>query len=128
MPKSVFDEIPPDLQAQVPRIASKRSGHRETPLQCELSLQELREGRQGLKHLVNASLEVLGLILLEGDYKDALRAAQIILDRSGFGPKSTLEVNTTFTDLSELSRAELAERASAIAETLRAQAQKEVVH
>ena len=48
---------------------------------------------------------------------------QIVLDRSGFGPKSTMDVNTTTIDLSELTREQLAERAASIASILRAKKQ-----
>jgi hypothetical protein len=69
--------------------------------------------------MVERAFETLQGAMTAADYSTAIKAAQIILDRAGFGPKSTVDVNTAVIDLSNMSREELAARASAIAQTLR---------
>lgn len=93
----------------------KRSKKRES-----LSTTEIRVAKQRLSDMVERAFETLETAMECADYGTAIKAAQIILDRAGFGPKSTVDVNTTHLDLSSLSKEELAERASKIAGLLRA--------
>lgn len=94
----------------------KRSKKRES-----LSTTEVRQGKLRLAEVVERAFTTLEDAMENADFSTAVKAAQIILDRSGFGPKSTVDVNTTTMDLSSLSREELAERASKISKMLRAQ-------
>jgi len=115
MAQSVYDDLEtPTPQAEGKKHRRSRSKHRES-----ISPSEFREGQLKLHDMVEASLETLYDAMLHADFNNAIKAAQIVLDRTGFGPKSTVDVNANIMDLSELSREELAERASYIAEALR---------
>lgn len=111
---SIFDMDPPD--GKKPTKDVKRSKHRES-----LTPAELLSGKRKLSEMVESAFMALQDAMVAADHPTAIKAAQIILDRAGFGPKSTVDVNTTHTDLSALSREELAERASKIAGILRSQ-------
>jgi len=69
--------------------------------------------------MVERAFEALEEAMDSADHQTAVKAAQIILDRTGFGPKSTVDVNTTHLDLTEMTREQLAERASQLAKRLR---------
>jgi len=109
-----------DLDEPTPRIEEperpKRSKHRES-----LSSFELSTGRRKLADMVDRAFQCLEEAMISADHPTAIKAAQIILDRAGFGPKSTVDANTTTLDLTALTREELAERASKVATLLRGQ-------
>ena len=107
------DKPTPTLEVEEPK--KKRTKNRETTL----SPTEKRACQKKLVEMVEGAFNTLESAMKEADFSTAVKAAQIILDRSGFGPKSTVDVNTTSLDLSELTREELAERASRIADRLR---------
>jgi hypothetical protein len=114
---SIFDDDPIDPNSPPVQGKSedkKRSKHRET-----LNSSDMTTGRRKLAEMVTEAFNTLQNATREADYPTAIKAAQIILDRAGFGPKSTVDVNTTHVDLSELTREELAERASRISAQLR---------
>jgi len=117
---SVFDldpnNLPPRPKEDLPM---KRSKHRE-----HLSNSDYAAGKRTLMSMVESAFDCLENAVQHADYPTAIKAAQIILDRSGFGPKSTVDVNTTTLDLSALSRDELAERALRIASVIRNKDQK----
>jgi hypothetical protein len=108
---SIFDQDP-DLPR--PQETSKRSKTRET-----LSNYELTSGKRTLAEKVERAFMVLEEAMVYADYATAIKAAQIVLDRSGFGPRTTMDVNSVHIDLSNLTRAELAERAEKISGMLR---------
>lgn len=115
---SIFDDdfgdgLPKDTE-QKPR---KRGKHRES-----LTSTEIRQGHAKLLDMVESAFETLEAATREADFPTAIKAAQIILDRAGFGPKSTVDVNTTSLDLSQLSREELAIRAEQLAAKLKTDA------
>jgi hypothetical protein len=77
------------------------------------------EVRRRMVALQLQSLDVAEELIANGE--DRVRATLVVAtwDRTGLGPKSTLEVKDAPDDLSELSREELAARAEAAAERLR---------
>ena len=67
--------------------------------------------------LIDPALAVLYRAMVECDeWPSRIRAALGILDRAGMGPGSTLTLDTDKTDLSQLSMAELRDRAKAVTE------------
>ena len=65
--------------------------------------------------LIDPALAVLYRAMVECDeWPSRIRAALGILDRAGMGPGSTLTLDTDKTDLSQLSMAELRDRAKAV--------------
>ena len=67
--------------------------------------------------LIDPALATLYRALYECDeWPSKIRAALGILDRAGMGPGSTLTLDTDKTDLSQLSIAELRDRAQAVTE------------
>lgn len=84
----------------------------------------MTKGKRRLADMVDRAFQTLEDATVHADFPTAIKAAQIILDRAGFGPKSTVDVNTTTIDLSALSREELAARASKIVDMLRAQSKE----
>lgn len=117
-----FDQNPSDSGSlsKEPESKKKRSKHRE-----KLTPSELAAGRVRLADMVEKAFASLEEALEEADHGNMIKAAQIILDRAGFGPKSTVDVNTTNVDLSALSREELANRALQLAGMLKNQAESE---
>jgi len=120
---SIFDLDPNDLPPRPKEedLPMKRSKHRE-----HLSNSDFAAGKRTLMSMVESAFDCLENAVQHADYPTAIKAAQIILDRSGFGPKSTVDVNTTSMDLSALTREELAERASRISHLLRNKDQKTI--
>lgn len=111
---SIFDKDPNDLP---PRESETRNKKRREPL----TAYEHTQGKKRLYDMVQIAFDALEEAARTADHSTAVKAATAILDRAGFGPKSTVDVNTTI-DLSNLSRAELAERARLVSERLRIQA------
>lgn len=118
---SIFDISNPPPKTDEPAPA-KRSKHKET-----LTSSELVAGRRKLSEMVERAFLALEEAMVHADHPTAVKAATAILDRAGFGPKSTVDVNTTTMDLSALTREELAERASRIAVMIRKSAPQEPV-
>ena len=116
---SIFD-FDPDaadkLKEETPEKETKvkRSKHREA-----LSGPEMMAGKTKLASMVDRAFAALDEAILHADHGNAIKAATIILDRAGYGPKSTVDVNSTHVDLSSLSREELAVRATQLAAKLR---------
>lgn len=105
----------PDQPAPVAKEEPvKRSKHRQS-----ISLSSIRAGQVKLQDMIDTAFQALQEAMIYADHSTAIKAAQIVLDRSGYGPKSTVDVNSVHLDLSELSRDELAERASALAKRIR---------
>jgi len=70
--------------------------------------------------MVEPAFEMLMRAIESDDVKSGVRAAEVILDRAGFGPKSTLVVDDQReADLSQLTEVQLAERAMLVASKLR---------
>lgn len=97
-----------------PEDPPSRSKHR-----FALSSTELATGKRRLSDMVQSAFKCLEDAMKFGDYPTAVKAAQIILDRSGFGPRTTMDVNTVHVDLTNLTQDELAARAFKIAEFLK---------
>lgn len=109
---TVYDGIgPPPPAAPEPR--RKRANRRES-----LTPTEHKSGQRRLYEMVEAAFHTLEEAMQEADYNGAIRAAIAILDRSGFGPKSAIDLTTTNVDLSELTTEQLAARAEAIHKAL----------
>lgn len=113
---SIFDFDPPapskpDPESETP---TKRSKHRET-----LSNADVNRAKKTLSEMVEQAFDTLREAMAAADHPTAVKAAQILLDRAGFGPKSNLDVTTFNYDLSSLSKDELADRALQIATRLR---------
>lgn len=117
MPKllpSVFDHSSIPADPEVEPEPKKRSNKRP-----ELTSLEIKEGNKSLFALVDKAFHTLNDAMENADYSTAVKAAQIVLDRTGFGPKSTVDVNNTHFDFSEMSVDELASRADKLAFELR---------
>lgn len=112
---NIFDSDPPTPKSLNEEPAT-RSKKRET-----LSSYDITSGKRTLAEMVKVAFNTLECAMKEADFPTAVKAAQVILDRAGFGPKSTMDINTTNLDLSNLSREELAERAGRVAAMLRDQ-------
>lgn len=113
---SIYDfEDPPPSNPKVEPV--RRSKHRESLNQAQVA-----QGKRTLIGMVNAAFNALQDAMETADHATAVKAAVAILDRAGFGPKSTVDVNTTHIDLSQLSREELADRAALVTMRLRAKA------
>lgn len=78
------------------------------------------KGRKRLYDMVELAFNKLQEVVEdpEATNMDKIRASTALLDRAGFGPKSTMDINTTHTDLSRLSETELAERAAKLSDRL----------
>ncbi len=112
---SIYEEVETEPRVEQPTLSiKKRSKNRET-----LNTTEVREGRTRLSGLVDRAFNTLEDAMISADYNTAVKAAQIVLDRSGFGPKSTVDVNSTHIDLSEMTREQLADRAARLSAMLR---------
>ena len=92
---------------------------------CGASLVVAREVIQRrLLALQEKSVGVLEEIFAASDDKTRLSAVIAVLDRTGFGPKSTVEVKDAPEDLSQLSAEELAARTDAVSERARSAASR----
>jgi len=112
---SIFDKDPNNLP---PRPAEKEEGTRNKKRQS-LTPAEFAQAGRTLLAKVERAFQTLEDAMANADYSTAVKAAQIVLDRSGFGPKSTVDVNQNTMDLSALSKEELADRANQIVQMLR---------
>lgn len=63
-----------------------------------------------LLYMVEPALRVLNKCMISGDLNVALKAAQIILDRAGFHPHATLEIEEKPKDYSDVSTDDLIKR------------------
>lgn len=72
-----------------------------------------------LQRSVPLAIRALRQAMRQGDHAEAVKAALGILDRAGYGPKSTLQIEDLPEDLSSLSEKQLAERAERIAKALK---------
>lgn len=121
MAGNVFDIGGPSAPVEKKPEPKRRSKHRET-----LTQQQLINGQVKLNDLVDLAFETLREAMVSSDFNNAIRAAQITLDRAGYGPKQTVDINQTTMDLSNLSKDELAARAQKLADTLKAAGRKDV--
>ena len=118
MANNIFDIDGPPIDPPAPE-PRKRSKQRES-----LTPSETLHIKRRLVDAVNLAIDTLVEAAELADYGNSIRAATALLDRAGYGPKSTVDVNTVNVDLSNLTREELAERAGRIAGILRASAEK----
>ncbi len=112
-----IDEPPPEVVEEEPKRSKKRGKETITAL-------ELREGQSRLYRLSDLAFQTLEDAMRNADYPTATKAAQTVLDRSGFGPKSTVDVNTTHIELADLSLEELADRAERLRKLITAQQER----
>ena len=115
---SIFDDLDDTPIRTMEPEPVKRGKHRES-----LTSAEIASGKRKLSAMVERAFETLEVAMREADFSVAIKSAQIILDRAGFGPRTTMDINTTTVDLSSLSREDLAARATQIAGILRATAE-----
>jgi hypothetical protein len=113
---NIYDVHAPGSAVETMEEPVKRSRKRSAE---QLSKAELRAGQRTLFAMVERAFETLEDAMATADHQTAIKAAQIILDRTGFGPKSTVEVNSTHLDLTEMTRDQLADRAAQLAVRLR---------
>lgn len=113
---SIFDMDPDGLpkREKEKEDKPKRSKHREG-----MTPSETAAGKTRLASMVEKAFDALEEAVLHADHGNSIKAAQILLDRAGFGPRSTVDVNATHSDLTTLSREELAERAVKLSQKLR---------
>lgn len=108
------DDIPRTAPAPEPIMRSKHRQH--------LSSFDLVRGKRTLGDLVERAFDTLDEAMISAEHATAIKAALGVLDRAGFGPKSTIDVNQTTVDLTQLTRAELAARALKVHEMLKERA------
>lgn len=109
---SVFDEFnPTDFDQPGPPLEPEEPPARSRKRREPITALEVREGMTRLYRLSDIAFMTLEDAMRNADHATATKAAQIVLDRSGFGPKTTVDVNTTHMELSELTLEQLAERA-----------------
>jgi len=112
---SIFDMDPDGLpKREKEEEKPRRSKHRE-----KMTPSETASAKTRLAQMVEKAFDALEEAVQHADHGNSIKAAQILLDRAGFGPRSTVDVNATHTDLTTLSREELAERAAKITAKLR---------
>lgn len=114
---SIYDgvETSSKPQDEEPSVVVKRNKNRDP-----LTTTELRQGKQRLFQIVERAFQTLEEAMEKADYSTSVKAALGVLDRTGFGPKSSMDVTTTNIDLSNLTKEELAARAQKVAELIRA--------
>lgn len=112
---SIYD-LPGSPKIETTPEPKNRSKKRES-----LTSLQVTTGKRTLHQMVEAAFQTLQDAMVEADWPTAIKAATAVLDRSGFGPKSTVDINSTTIDLSNLSREELAERAGRVAAMIRGQ-------
>lgn len=83
--------------------------------------------KQRLLMMVEPAFEMLVKAMESDDIRSGVKAAEIILDRAGFGPKSTVMVEDNRDNLANLTREELAQRAASLAERARSQVPAPVI-
>jgi len=114
---NIFD-FPSDRPASASRVEEAEPVLRSKKRQS-LSAYQVLKGKRTLGELVDRAFETLDEAMISADHATAIKAAMGVLDRAGFGPRSTLDVNQTTIDLSTLSRAQLAERAIKVANLIK---------
>ena len=89
--------------------------------------QNLRAAKKRMFEMADGAMVALQDAIDRGDHKESTTAARIVLDRSGLGPTSTLDLNEkSGEDFARMTGDELAERARALAqEAERAHAEEE---
>ncbi len=97
------DHLPPIIPSKPQERIRTRSNRREI---ISIASSDLRSGQLQLASLASRAFELLEEALEHAEYPVAVQAAKLILDRSGFGPTSTLKVDDSL-DLSDLSDEEL---------------------
>ena len=111
---TIFDSDPNNLP---PRPKDQEDSPRSNKRQS-LTPSEFAAAGRTLLAKVEKAFATLEDAMAHADFSTAVKAAQIILDRTGFGPKSTVDVNQTTMDLSNLTEGQLAERAKRVAQLL----------
>lgn len=71
-----------------------------------------------LVDLTDTALAALEDAMKNADHGNSVKAAQIVLDRTGFGPKSTVEVSSVHMDLSKMTTDDLMMRLEGIRKML----------
>lgn len=101
---NIFDDHLPPL----PTPSSEPSrGPRSNKRRIDIpSAHSLRRGAIKLEYLAELAFDTLEDAMEHAEYPVAVQAARLALDRSGYGPSSTLKVEDG-SDLSSLSTAEL---------------------
>lgn len=107
---SVFD-VPTSAPIPAPQVRDDRIDEYRRYTKAEI-LRLLHES-------IPTAIQALRDAMRDGDHQEAVRAAQIVLDRAGYGPKSTVVVEDLPDDLSNVPREQLAERAERIARALK---------
>jgi hypothetical protein len=122
---SIFDaDFKPELMdPEEDTSSNKRSNKRD----LSLSKLDVMSGRKTLGQMVAIAFDTLQEAMQHADHNTAVKAAQILLDRAGFGPKTTVDINSTHIDLTELTREQLAERAAQLSERLRNEKQVKAI-
>lgn len=120
---NIYDEHLPPLNKE---STDEGSGRRSKKREVEgISGSGLRGGKIRLVELAGQAFETLHNAMRFADYPTAVSAAKLVLDRSGFGPTSTLKIDDGI-DLSDLSSEELAAFAFKIGRSARKQSDQSI--
>lgn len=116
---NIFD-FPSDRPT--PRIEPEPEPITRMKRRQSLSSYDLMKGKRSLGALVERAFDTLDEAMISAEHATAIKAALGVLDRAGFGPRSTLDVNQTTVDLTEFTREQLAERAIKVANLIKERA------
>lgn len=103
---NIFDDHLPPLPKPDESKQPQRTRSNKRQVEKPSSL-FLKKGAIRLEDMVGMAFDTIQEAMQFADYSVAVQASKLVLDRSGFGPSSTLRVEDA-TDLSNLSTEELA--------------------
>jgi len=112
---NIFDEHLPPLPSKEESATEERSRSNKRDVEG-VGVLALRRGQIRLQELSGEAFDTLREAMRFAEYPVAVSAAKAVLDRSGFGPTSTLKIQEG--DLEELSTSELAALAIKLASRL----------
>lgn len=101
---NIFEKNLPPLTSSSSEQTDVRSKKREIE---GVGVGALKSGKIKLADLADDAFDTLGRAMKFADWPTAVQASKLILDRSGFGPKSTLTIEEGM-DLSSLTDEQLA--------------------
>ena len=115
-PKSIARQCTASNRVGIRCMKSAMMGQQICHIHGGKAPQNLRAARKRMLEMADGAMVALQDALDNGDIKESTNAARIVLDRSGLGPTSTVDlVEKRGDDYSRMSGDELAEKAQALA-------------